>query len=332
MNNKPGKVTILTKAFAHVETMRPYTVIWCGLVSLAGACLSWQSMPPLHIAILTFIVPIMGWIAGLYLSDFLDRDLDKIEKPHRPIPSGRIKPYEALVVGGIFAIIGTIFSWYLGLRTFILVFVVALLVLTYTSLAKSRGLLGHINRGVVTVAAYLYGVFSSTIPLDVIPLYIWFLAPLFLLHDANSNLVGAIRDMEGDKKGGYQTIPVKYGLKKSIVLSSFLTLLWFPLALIIPLAYSFVTEFYYYFLLIDVLILCSFYVFFFWSFKSYNRKKALHYHEFFVVERITLASAFIVGSTTVFQGISIYLITLLLTLFFQTTLRSRYEFKDGQFS
>lgn len=332
MADQDNKTPIKTKLFAHLETMRPYTVIWCGLVSLAGACLSWGQLPPLDVTILSVIVPIMGWIAGLYLSDFLDRKLDQIEKPHRPIPSGRIKPYEAILVGSIYAIVGTLFSWYLGIKNFSLVFVVALLVLTYTSIAKSRGFLGHINRGIVTVAAYLYGVFTSPIPLEAIPIYIWLLAPVFLFHDANSNLVGAIRDMQGDKKGGYQTIPVKYGIKKSIGLSALLTCIWFPLALILPLTYNFVSQFYYYLILIDVIILISFYLFFFWSLESYSRKKALKYHEFFVIERITLASAFIIGSTTFLVGIGIYLTALVLTAVFQISLRSRYEFKDGKLS
>ncbi|MBS3748302.1 MAG: UbiA family prenyltransferase [Candidatus Thermoplasmatota archaeon] len=332
MSTQSNNIPIKTKLFAHLETMRPYTVIWCGLVSFAGACLSWGQLPPIDVAILSLIVPIMGWIAGLYLSDFLDRNLDKIEKPHRPIPSGRIKPYEAILVGSIYAIVGTFFSWYLGIRNFSLVFIVALLVLTYTSIAKSRGFLGHINRGIVTVAAYLYGVFTSPLSLEAIPMYILLLTPVFLFHDVNSNLVGAIRDMEGDKKGGYQTIPVKYGIKKSIALSILLTCIWFPIAFIIPLQYDFVTNYYYYLILIDVIILLSFYIFFFWSLKSYSRKKALKYHEFFVIERITLASAFIIGSTTIILGIGIYLTALILTSLFQISLRSRYEFQDGKLS
>ncbi len=329
MTAQTKKVPVRTKLFAHLETMRPYTVIWCGLVSLAGACLSWGRLPPVDIAILSLIIPIMGWIAGLYLSDYLDRDLDVIEKPHRPIPSGRIKPHEALIVGGIYASIGAIFSMYLGIRNFGLVFIVAVLVLTYTSIAKSKGFLGHINRGFVTVAAYVYGIFTVPVELEAIPFYIWFLAIVFLFHDANSNLVGAIRDIEGDKKGGYQTIPVKYGLNKSIILSALLTAIWFPIALILPLQYNFVNQYYYYLILIDVVILLSFYSFSIWSIKSYSRKKALKYHEFFVIERITLASAFIIGSTTLPIGISIYVTTLVLTILFQIILRSRYEFKDG---
>ena len=75
MNTEPKKSIVAKKIFAHLETMRPYTVIWCGLVSLAGACLSWGELPPVDIAILTLLVPIMGWIAGLCVSDFSDRKL-----------------------------------------------------------------------------------------------------------------------------------------------------------------------------------------------------------------------------------------------------------------
>ena len=80
-------IKIKDKLLAHIETWRLYTVIWCGLVSLAGSCIAYQDLPPLKNAILVLFIPMMGWIAGLYLADFLDRKLDTIEKPHRPIPS-----------------------------------------------------------------------------------------------------------------------------------------------------------------------------------------------------------------------------------------------------
>jgi len=73
------------KIFAHIEASRPYTVIWCGLVSLAGACIAFKEFPPLTIAVLVTFIPMMGWTAGLYLTDFFDRKLDLIQKPHRPI-------------------------------------------------------------------------------------------------------------------------------------------------------------------------------------------------------------------------------------------------------
>jgi len=316
------------KLFAHIETWRLYTVIWCGLVSLAGSCLIYQTFPPVFIAVLSFFIPMMGWTAGLYLSDFLDRKLDLIEKPHRPIPSGRIHPYEALTIGGLLAILGLLLSFYLSYYNIILVFVVALLVYSYTKITKSKGILGNLNRGMVTVTAFLFGVFSKNPSIDNIPFYIWLLCFVFLFHDTNSNLVGAIRDMEGDKKGGYNTIPVKYGLKKSIIISFILTLLWWPLLLFLSFYYGFLGYNFYLMIIVETIILICLYAYLIQTVKSYSRKKALRFHEFFVIERIVLGSALIFGVAEVKISIFVLLSALLITVFSQILLRKRYEFED----
>ena len=321
-----SKISIKDKLFAHLETWRLYTVIWCGLVSLAGSCIALGGLPEIKIALLALFIPMMGWTAGLYLADFLDRKLDAIQKPHRPIPSGRIKPKEALLIGAIFAIAGLILSFLLGMNNVILVFVVALLVLGYAKISKSLGIMGNLNRGIVTVAAYFFGVFSIGQSIQEIEIHIWLLAIVFLFHDTNSNLVGAIRDMEGDEKGGYKTIPVKYGIKKSILILLALTFIWLSLTLYLPFRYSFLNIEFYYIMIIDIIILITFYVYLFKSIKNYSRKKALKFHEFFVIERITLASAFIFGVIDIYIASAIFLIALLATISTQYLLRKRYEF------
>ena len=325
--NNNSKFSFFDKLFAHLETLRLYTVIWCGLVSLAGSCLISKGIPETDIWILALFVPMMGWMAGLYLSDFLDRKLDKIEKPHRPIPSGRIYPYEALFVGAVFAGTGLVFSIYLSIYNLILVFVVAFLVLGYAKFTKSRGFIGNLNRGMVTVAAFFYGVFSIDPDISNIPIYIFFLSFVFLFHDTNSNLVGAIRDMRGDKKGGYQTIPVKLGLKNSIIISSVLTVIWLSLMFFSVIKYDFLKIGFYLLIIIDLTILLLLYIYLISSIKNYNRGKALKFHEFFIVERITLASALIIGVTNISFGILIYIFSLIITVTSQYFLRSRYEFQ-----
>ena len=269
----------------------------------------------------------MGWIAGLYLSDFLDRKLDAIEKPHRPIPSGRIHPYEALFVGAVFAGTGLIASIYLGFYNLIMVFVVAFLVLGYAKFTKSKGILGNLNRGLVTVAAFFYGVFSINPVISEIPIYIWLLSFVFLFHDTNSNLVGAIRDMKGDKEGGYNTIPVKFGLKNSIIISFVLTVIWLSITLFLAIRYNFLKIEFYILMIIDFILLLTLYIYLLTSIKGYNRRKALRFHEFFVIERITLASALIIGVTNIMFGLLIYIFSLIITETSQYFLRSRYEFK-----
>jgi len=270
----------------------------------------------------------MGWTAALYLQDYLDRDLDVIQKRHRPIPSGRIKPNEALAAGAIFALTGLLLSFLLSPNNIILVFVVGILVFAYAKFSKSRGLMGNVNRGFVTVAAYFFGVFSIGQTIQSIPIYIWLLSIVFLFHDTNSNLVGAIRDMEGDKAGGYITIPVKYGLKKSILISLVLTAVWLSFALYLPFYYKFLKSEFYFVMILDILILIVLYIYLFKSLVSYSRAKALKFHEFFVIERITLASAFIFGIVEIYIAASVFLVALLVTSVSQYLLRKRYEFKE----
>ncbi|HVQ01481.1 MAG TPA: UbiA family prenyltransferase, partial [Candidatus Thermoplasmatota archaeon] len=161
------------------------------------------------------------------------------------------------------------------------------------------------------------------------PPYIWLLALVFLLHDTNSNLVGAIRDIEGDKQGGYRTIPVAYGIRFSVYLSVILTVIWLPLTLFLPWYYHFLSVEFYFIMIIDITILLFLYLYLVRSLSSYSREKGLRFHEFFVIERITLASAFVFGIAPLPIAVVIYVVALLVTSGSQYLLRKRYEFQEG---
>jgi 4-hydroxybenzoate polyprenyltransferase/geranylgeranylglycerol-phosphate geranylgeranyltransferase len=327
--NKTGKLK--NKLFAHLETMRPYTVIWCGLVSLIGSCIAFGDFPSVKTALLVFFIPMMGWIAGLYLSDYLDKHLDLIEKPHRPIPSGRIKPKEALMVGGFFAVTGFSLSFLLNFYNIILVFIVAILVFLYAKISKSQGILGNVNRGFIIVAAYIFGVFSIDSNPQSIPIYVWLLSLVFFIHDTNSNLVGAIRDVKGDKKGGYETIPVKYGINNSIYISFVLTLVYVLLSAFLIYYFNFLM-FPIRFLVLFFLAIVFLFILFMTLLKSkdtISRKQALHAHEFIIAERITFASAFIIGIiSSILYSTVIFIVSITVTLTTQYFIRRRYEFEE----
>ena len=159
-NNLNNKFTRKDRIFAFIETTRPYTLLWCGLVSLVGSCIANNGFPNFVTALFVTFIPIMGWIAGLILSDFFDRRLDQIQKKHRPLPSGRIKSYEILIIGAFFAFFGLYLSYLLGIDNLIISFIAALLVLTYAKYTKSYGMIGNINRGLITGVAFFFGVFS----------------------------------------------------------------------------------------------------------------------------------------------------------------------------
>lgn len=94
---------------------------------------------------------------GVVLNDYFDAALDAIERPERPIPSGRVPAKHALL-GGLFLLLGgvlmaftvTNLSGYLALA-------IALLVVLYDAVTKKNGVLGPVNMGLCRGANLLMG-------------------------------------------------------------------------------------------------------------------------------------------------------------------------------
>ncbi len=192
---------------AHLQTWRPYTLWYVGLLSLAGAGLAsgghhWRRL------LLAWAAPTIGWIGGHYLGDYFDRRLDAISKPHRPIPSGRLRPAHALVSGLTCVALVGVLAGAAGWSTVAVAGLAVAGMIGYSRGLKARGLAGNLTRGALGALALLYGALSTTSTPG------WTLLPFAAAvwaHDTSSNIVGTLRDVTGDRAGGYRTVPVRHG-------------------------------------------------------------------------------------------------------------------------
>lgn len=87
--------------------MTPKTALELGRVSnlptvwtnvLAGVVVAGGSLRPDRVAVLMVSVS-LAYVAGMYLNDAFDRDIDAIERPERPIPSGRVSARTVFACG-----------------------------------------------------------------------------------------------------------------------------------------------------------------------------------------------------------------------------------------
>ncbi|MDW5562148.1 MAG: UbiA family prenyltransferase [Methanomassiliicoccus sp.] len=112
-------------------------------------------LPQIAIAsgvVVTFI------IGGNTLNDYLDRDVDKLAHPERPIPSGRIKPDAARNISAGAFVISLAFAVLLwGVLSFIIVLVAIVLMLAYELKTKKMGLSGNLSIAVLTGMLFLLG-------------------------------------------------------------------------------------------------------------------------------------------------------------------------------
>jgi 4-hydroxybenzoate polyprenyltransferase/geranylgeranylglycerol-phosphate geranylgeranyltransferase len=308
---------------AHVETWRPYTSLYVGLVGLGGAALSPGPHAPSRMAA-AWAIPTLGWLAGLYGGDYFDRELDAIAKPHRPIPSGRLRPAVALGCMIGFVAAGAIWTLILAWPAVFLVALALGIGLSYNNYFKARGLSGNLVRGLMTSIAFLFG---ATMTGHGLTGALVLTSLVFCLQDGASNLVGTLRDVDGDREGGYNTFPVVHGILASVRVIATLWFLWTALAVSLPaLTGRPVSAAYAVTLALAsatagtvVLLLAR-------QGARLSRQFALSMHEVLCLERIVLAVALIVWGAGAGLGAAVGVPALAITWISQRTLRKRHEF------
>ncbi|MEV7231863.1 UbiA family prenyltransferase [Polymorphospora sp. NPDC051019] len=307
---------------AHVRTWRPYTLWYVGLVGLAGAALATDrhTVPRLAAA---WLVPTLIWVAAHYLGDYLDRDLDALSKPQRPIPSGQMRPSTALTVGAALAAAAGVIA--VGVNPLsILVLVVGIGgAVAYNGLFKTRGLWGNLVRGALTGAAFLFGQLM-TAPHPLVELLPFVL--VFWAHDAASNLVGTLRDVSGDRAGGYLTFAVRHGVRRAtwtaVALYGLAVTTAMAAVLVVPgarLAYLCAV-------LLATGLGCHAFGMLFATAREPTPSVALRSHEVLVAERLVLGGALLVPPFGLPVALGLVGPMLAVTLVTQRAMRPRHEF------
>jgi 4-hydroxybenzoate polyprenyltransferase/geranylgeranylglycerol-phosphate geranylgeranyltransferase len=289
------------RVIAHIETCRPDLIFYAGLVAMSGAMLASDHWTVWRLAG-AWAAPTLGWFAAMYGGDYFDRDLDAIAKAQRPIPSGRMRPGEALA--GMIAniVLGAVIAALLNPFNLIIAGAATLIGVSYSKYFKAHGILGNISRGAITALAFTMGTLATSphLPLRLLPLGL-----VFWLHDSGSNVVGAICDADGDRQGGYRTFPVRHGDLASLWLLVGFDVLWLALAAGYPfaLATPFDHAAYGGFLAVAAVMGSITVIMLVRAPRPIPRLDALRAHEILVIERLALAAAFIAAVAGVWLGL-----------------------------
>jgi len=221
--------------------------------------------------------------------------------------------------------LGFVASAYLSMGNLLLAGGVMAASVAYT-VAKSYALLGNLSRGISGGLTALFGIVAVAGDKTAHnhPLLVIALPVLFCLHDVTTNLVGTIRDVEGDRVGNCMTVPVKYGLRAAVFLVLALMIIWEMIALLLPFLIQLRTVDFY-ILYIPALLLAIVGIFSVARRPDY-RPTALLAHKYFAIERLILAGALLAGGAGAIPAAIIVLPLILLTLWSQNTLRDQHEF------
>ncbi len=148
---------------------------------------------------------------GNVLDDLIDLEIDKINRPFRPLPSGGIKLRMARVLTYCLFLLGWAFSFLLGLGAVLLATISSLLLLSYPIWWKRKGLIGNLIVSLLGGLAFLYGGIAVGEPKGAL------IPALFaLLYHFGREVLKDIEDQEGDRVGGKMTYPLAHDLIASL--------------------------------------------------------------------------------------------------------------------
>ncbi|NLL10626.1 MAG: UbiA family prenyltransferase, partial [Methanomicrobiales archaeon] len=80
---------------AYISIIRPVNAVVAGLAGILATIIATGSVPAEFFFIFLIILTITG--AGNVINDYYDREIDAINQPSRPIPSGKISPGHARI-------------------------------------------------------------------------------------------------------------------------------------------------------------------------------------------------------------------------------------------
>lgn len=206
-----------SKLWYHFEILRPHNFPVPIAAAWAGASVT-AGHPRLELG-LAFVamVPLLVWAAGQLLNDYFDRDADALSKPYLPIPRGDVRPEVALslaVALDALAVGDAMFSTFNGGRPLVLglVSLGILGTFAYSQALKASGIVGNLLMGFMVALVVLVGAaMTGQVGLAAI-----LVALACLLNHASHNLVGAIRDVDGDRMSAIGTYAAKVGVRRSM--------------------------------------------------------------------------------------------------------------------
>lgn len=136
---------------AWIQLIRPSNVLTAISDVLAGvalACLFLQSeLPETGSLIWITLSSMLLYTGGIVFNDVFDAALDKIERPERPIPSGKVKQSSAAILGTIAFSLGCFLAYQVNMTAFYIALAIVLMCLLYNGKAKHHFIAGPIVMG-----------------------------------------------------------------------------------------------------------------------------------------------------------------------------------------
>lgn len=186
--------------------------------------------PPVWRVLLAILCVIFITAAGNTLNDICDVEIDRINKPKRPLPAGDISPQQAKVFMYVLFVLGNIIALILGFwNLFISLFIVTPMLYWYAYRLRNIPLWGNIVIALLSSMTFIFAAAAfGELHVVYVPALYCFMISLI------REIVKDLEDLKGDGANNSNTLPVSVGEEATRVIVGIMILCFLPL---IPLPY-----------------------------------------------------------------------------------------------
>ncbi|ASJ06477.1 geranylgeranylglycerol-phosphate geranylgeranyltransferase [Thermococcus pacificus] len=195
---------------AFIEITRPHNCLLAGIVGVLGSIVAVGDIPAPRTALLVFLVVVLGCAGGNTINDYFDYEIDKINRPERPLPRGAMSRRTALYYSLALFAVGLSLAALINIYAFTIALVAYVMMFLYAWKLKPLPFVGNLTVAALTAATPLYG----AVAVEHLGLAGYLAVCAFLVNVARE-VIKDIEDVEGDVAKGARTLPILWGNKKA---------------------------------------------------------------------------------------------------------------------
>lgn len=219
----------LKKAKGILALLRPELPFAAGVCVVIGAIIAAAAVPAITTLLLGFMWGFFLSSPAMILNDYFDIEVDRINSPDRPLPSGLIKPSAAIILAIMTTLVGIVVSLLIGKMALLLYLFFWIVGFLYNWKLKEWGLIGNLLVCSSVAVTFILGGIAVGQPSNKT---VWILSLMVFFFDLGAEIAADAMDIDGDKKRNVKSVAILLGKNNALKISALL----FTVMIVISLA------------------------------------------------------------------------------------------------
>ena len=204
----------MNKIIGYLKLTRPQNNLIAALSVLVGALVAGDIEYQWGVAFACISVFFISG-GGNCLNDFFDVEIDRINKPFRPLPKGEISRRSAFWLSVFLFLVGLCLSIFIRPLSVVIATIAIIFLIFYNHTLKRKLFWGNFTVSFVSALTFVYGgIATSDFRLSLIPAVF-----AFLFH-MGREIIKDIQDLKGDLSLNASSLPIRFGIRFSLAFTT----------------------------------------------------------------------------------------------------------------